>query len=441
MLNKIIRAIEKYQMLENTNSVTVALSGGADSVCLLYALKELSFKYPLNISAIHINHNLRGTESDSDQSFTENLCSKLGVPLKVFSINVKESAKQSGESIELAARRMRYEIFKEFGCGVVATAHTASDNLETVIFNTARGTGIKGLCGIPPKRDIFIRPLIFCTRTEIEEYLKEKELSFVTDSTNLKTEYTRNFIRHNAVPTYKELNPSVEQTVSTMCENLREDTDFLETTAHKIFLLCFKDNQLDAQMLSLQHSAIIKRVIGEYLFKTQNITLDSLHLENCKNILLSGGRVGLPKNLSAVCKNGKFYTEKPNDENGQTFKVEIKEKILKSNEKINNLFLKNAIDCDKINGGLKIRTRLASDEIRLAGRNCTKTLKKLFCEQKIQISLRDSIPVAADDSGVVWVYGIGVSERVLVDSNTTKAAEFIVTKINNDSKSGDVNNV
>ncbi len=441
MINKVIRAIEKHQMLETEQNVTVALSGGADSVALLYALLELESKYSLKISAIHINHNLRGEESNADQLFTENLCKSLNIPLKVFSLNVSERAKELGESIELTARQMRYEILKQNSSGLVATAHSANDNLETVIFNMTRGTGIKGLCGIPPKRDIFIRPLIFCTRTEIEAYLNLKGATFVTDSTNLKCDYTRNHIRHNTLPTLKKINPSVEQTVTVMCENLREDNNFLSETAHKIRLLCQKDNTLSAELLSIQHPAIIKRVLAEFIFDTANLQLDALHLEKCKSVLLSGGRVGLPKGYTAQCNGKAFSLLKEQETTGQTFVVEVKENILKNKTNFNSLFLNNAVDCDKISGSLIVRTRQPSDTVRLAGRNCTKTLKKLFCEHKIPNNLRKTWPVAADNSGVVWVYNIGVSERVVVNKNTTKAAEFIVKKINNDTKSGDVINV
>ncbi|MBE6781621.1 MAG: tRNA lysidine(34) synthetase TilS [Ruminococcaceae bacterium] len=439
MLDKVIRAVDRYEMFSSAQNVTVALSGGADSVCLLYALKEIEEKYSLNLSAVHINHLLRGEESFRDEEFVKNLCAKLCVPLKVFRVDVNAESAKTGESTELCARRLRYEIFARESKGVVATAHSADDNLETVIFNLTRGSGIKGLCGIPPVRDIFVRPLILCSRKEIEEFLNLKEIEFVTDSTNLTDNYTRNYIRHNTVSTLRKINPSVEQTVSIMSENLREDEDFLTSTANKIYLLCSKADFLDAELLSVQHPSIIKRVIALFIKEKTGISCDSFHLESCKQILLFGGRTSLPENLSAVCLKNRFYIEGEQNEPTFTYKVEIKEDILQKDIKINNLFLNNHIDCDKINGSLKVRTRFSSDEIRLRGRNCTKSLKKLFSELKIPENLRQIIPVASDDSGVVWIYGVGVSERVKVDFGTTKAAEFIVTKVDNDKISGDVN--
>lgn len=439
MLDKVIRAIDKYEMFSSAQNVTVALSGGADSVCLLYALKEIEEKYSLNISAIHINHMLRAEESLRDEEFVKNLCKGLGVPLKVFQVDVKAETKTTGESTELAARRLRYEIFARESKCVVATAHSADDNLETVLFNMTRGSGIKGICGIPPVRDIFVRPLIFCSRKEIEEYLNSKKIPFVIDSTNLTDNYTRNYIRHNTVTTLRKVNPSVEHSVSVMSENLREDEDFLTSTANKIYLLCSKADFLDAELLSVQHPSIIKRVIALFIKEKTGTVCDSFHLESCKQILLFGGRTSLPKNLSAVCLKNRFHIESEQTEPNFTYKVEIKEDFLQKDIKINNLFLNNHIDCDKINGSLKVRTRISSDEIRLRGRNCTKSLKKLFSELKIPETLRQTIPVASDDKGVVWIYGVGVSERVKVDFGTTKTAEFIVTKVDNDKISGDVN--
>ncbi len=432
MLNKVVRAIEKYGMLDFTDDVTVALSGGADSVCLLYVFLELKEKYGIELSAVHINHMLRGDESDRDELFVTQLCKKLNVPLSVRRVDVNSIAKSTGESIELAARNVRYSVFKEIAQGVVATAHSADDNLETLLYNITRGSGLKGVCGIPPKRDMFIRPLIFCSRSEIEAYLKKKDADFVTDSSNLTDDYTRNVLRHKVVPVLKKINPVAEQTVANMCANLREDEEFLFSTAKKIYTLCIRENFLDAQLLRIQHAAVIKRVIALYLAEQFGIKADALHLENCKEVLLCGGRTSLCKNKSVVCIGDRF-TVLAEDENilpKTEYKIETKKVSLQKIPNVNNLFLKNAIDCGKINGSLTIRTRMPSDKIRLNGRNCTKSLKKLFNELKIPNDLRDILPVAADQSGVVWIYGVGVDERACVDGQTDSAIEFVVSVIN-----------
>lgn len=432
MLNKVISAIEKYEMFRYNTEVAVALSGGADSVALLLALFELKEKYGLSLSAIHVNHCLRGEESDRDEAFAKKLCESLSIPITVKRIDVKAAAEETGESIELAARNLRYRVFKSESIGLVATAHTASDNIETALFNMTRGTGLKGMSGIPPKRDIFVRPLIFCTRNEVEAYLAEKQRSFVTDSSNLTDDYTRNFIRHDIVPKLKKINPSVENRVSEMCRTLREDNDFLTSTAKKIYTLCLKNGKLDAELLSIQHPAIIKRVIMVYLFEQFGLTVDLLHLENCLEVLFKSGKTELHSGYCALCEKGAFSVDFKDEKKPELeFLLEIEEIDLKSS-KINNLLLKNAIDCGKMNGGPVKRNRLPSDSIRLRGRNCTKSLKKLFNEAKIPNEIREKLPILADDCGVVWVHRFGVSERVAVDGNTEKA---LIIKVKEISKS------
>ncbi|MBQ5910771.1 MAG: tRNA lysidine(34) synthetase TilS [Clostridia bacterium] len=425
MLKKVEKALNKYEMLKYENKVTVALSGGADSVCLLYLLKALSTEKGIILSAVHINHLLRGEESERDQAFVEELCKREGIPLKTVRVDVAALAEQNGQSIELAARNARYKVFLGTE-GLVATAHSADDNLETVIYNITRGTGLKGAAGIPPKRDNLIRPLCFCTRQEIEAYLKEKGIAFVTDSSNLTDDYTRNFLRHNVVPKLKEINRSVPETVASMCAALREDEEFLNASAKRVYLLLLRQDFLDAELLRIQPPSIIKRVIALYLEERFSLKTDSLHLENCKEILFSGGKTSMNGNMTAVCTAERFCFV-PNDaEPCKTeYTVELHEVNLENFSNVNNLFLKNAVDCDKIDGGIVIRERRASDEIRLNGRGCTKSLKKLMNELKIPEELRNRLPVAADNSGVIWLYGIGVAERVAVNKNTKKAIEFI----------------
>lgn len=427
MLQKVIRAIDKYRMLDNCENVTVAISGGADSVCLLFCMLALREKYGYSLSAVHINHNLRAEESNRDEEFVKALCHRLSVPLAAFSVDVYTQSQKTGESTELAARNLRYAAFKKHNIGLTATAHTADDNLETALYNMSRGTGIRGIAGIPPKRDIFIRPLIFCTRSDIEEYLQSIGETFVTDSSNMTDEYTRNFIRHNVVPLLQKINPAVSRSVGKMCENLREDEDFLSHTARKIYMICLRDGALDTAILKMQHPAIFKRIIWMYIYENFGIKLDSLHLNLCAKLVHKGGRTGISQNKTVFCDENRFYAEKQNE---VSFVTKMSE-ISREDFKINNLLLKNGIDCDKIKGSLVVRVRTEGDFIRLSGRGCTKTLKKLMSEMKIPPHLRKVWPIASDDEGVVWVYGAGVAERTCTDENTKRAIVFEVTKSNN----------
>ena len=213
-----LELIKRENMLEKGGFVVAAVSGGCDSAALLNILCALSTELDLHILCAHVNHNLRGAESDGDEKFVREMCKKLKVPCKVFSAPVAEYAFEHHLSTEEAGRKLRYDFFEHCGAELdvnakIATAHSLSDCAETFIFNAARGTGISGLCGIPKKRGNIIRPIIEFTRAELEEYCAQKGICFVTDSTNLTDEYARNKIRHNVIPTLRKINPAFENSL------------------------------------------------------------------------------------------------------------------------------------------------------------------------------------------------------------------------------------
>ncbi|MBQ0083706.1 MAG: tRNA lysidine(34) synthetase TilS [Clostridiales bacterium] len=412
-------------MFDNTKDVTVALSGGADSVCLLYCLLELKDKLGLNIKAAHLNHKLRGEESDRDENFVKSLCRKLGVELTVENADINKICEQTGDSTELAARKVRYEFLSRVSSGVVATAHNADDNIETVLLNLTRGTRLSGLCGIPPVRDNFVRPLIFCTRQEIEAYCKEHNIDFVTDSTNLTDDYTRNKLRHRVVPELKMLNNNIEQAISRTVRQLREDYDYLSLAAQNALESCKTENGLDTAALLSYHKSIATRVLKAFYEEKFEGELENSHIEALFTILLNGGAVILPKNVKAQIKNGVFSLQKNAENPSLYFKTNI---LKEKKDNVHNLLLKNAIDCDKIVGELKVRSRCTGDKMRPAGRGVTKTLKQLFTELKIPLEERENLPVVQDEKGVVWVYGIGADERVKIENQTENCLIFEVKK-------------
>lgn len=200
MLDKALSAVEKYNMLSPGAAVIAAVSGGADSMAMLLFLMKISERYSLSLTVAHVNHGLRGEEARRDEEYVRSFCEKNSLRFEVLHADVAALAKQSGETCEECGRRVRYEFFESIDKNAkIATAHTASDNAETMLFNLARGSSLKGLCGIPPVRGNIIRPLIFCTREDIEVFCRENSLDFVTDSTNLTLDYSRNKIRHIAV--------------------------------------------------------------------------------------------------------------------------------------------------------------------------------------------------------------------------------------------------
>ena len=207
---KVVETINKFGMLKQNDNILVALSGGADSVTLLHLLNSLQ-EYSFNIWACHVNHQIRNQEAQRDEDFVRDLCKNLTVPLIVETVNVPELSNKNSKSLEEMAREVRYNIFNKLANKLnakIATAHTLNDSIESVILNLTRGTGLKGLCGIPAKRDNIIRPLIEISRTQIEEYIRNNNLNFVNDSTNNNLGYKRNRIRHEIVPKLFIVNPS-----------------------------------------------------------------------------------------------------------------------------------------------------------------------------------------------------------------------------------------
>ena len=235
-------AVRRYHMLDGAEalSVTVALSGGADSVLLLSLLREWQPKYGYRLSAAHLNHMLRGEESDRDEAFVRAVCEKWSVPLRVERIPVAEAA-APGESVEMAARRIRYAFLDEaamdFDAGagtvgfLIAMAHTMSDQAETVLYRLARGSGLKGAGGIPPKRDCVIRPLCELTREDVEALCRERGLDYVTDSSNASDLYARNRIRHQVLPALRRVHPGAVEALARFAGNAREDDALLEGLA------------------------------------------------------------------------------------------------------------------------------------------------------------------------------------------------------------------
>ena len=310
MKNRVLTAVERYGMLSEGDTAVVGLSGGADSCALLIMLLELKDELGINVRACHINHNLRGEESDGDERFVRELCERLNVRLDVFSVDVHGAAGRH-ESLEETARKLRYERFGELtaqGTGVkIATAHTANDNAETVLMNIIRGTGTKGLAGIPPVRETFIRPLILCTREQTESCCREHGLEFVTDSTNLSDDYTRNRLRHNVIPLLEGFNPSFIAAVTRMTEAVGDDSDFLESYAAECAAKCIYKHGYDSRLLKELHPAVRFRIISRVL-KENGVEPTKLRADQCTEIIMRGmGKVNLCKNKFAYVRKKVFY--------------------------------------------------------------------------------------------------------------------------------------
>ncbi len=434
MTDKVLAAVVRHSMLKSGDKVVVALSGGCDSVALLSVMLELKDTLGVSVSAAHVNHNLRGAESDRDEAFVKALCQEKNVELSVFSVDVKGECARTGESVELCARRLRYACLEKFvvdGCKV-ATAHTASDSAETVLFNLARGTSVKGMCGIPPVRDGYIRPLIYCTRNDNEAYCKEHGIDFVTDSTNLDDDCTRNFIRHNIVPLIKQINPSFENAVIRMSGQLSDIDGLLDREADRLISAAECDGGFECSTLLSAEYPVLSRSVHTIVKRLCGITLDAFHTDELCALIASGGKIQLSCGVNAECGTLlRFYNDAETvaepfqselsvgELDTPCFKIKTEYVCAKNAQFVNNLFKQHIIDCDKIVGKAIIRNRLEGDRLKIKGRP-TKQLRKLMNEKKIPSHLRDVYPVVADEKGVICAVGIGVDERVLPDDLTEK---------------------
>ena len=422
MEKSVLSAIERFSLIPKGSHVTVALSGGADSMALLSVLESLKTSLDFTLSAAHFNHGIRGAEADRDEQFVKAECERLGIPLFCEKGDVPALAKQKKIGTELAAREARYEFLYRVAPDLIATAHTASDNLETVLFHLTRGSGLQGLCGIPAKRGRVIRPLITVTREEVEAFCRQRKIAFVTDSTNFSDDYTRNKLRHRVIPVLEELNPSVAETVSRTGLCLAEDETALSALAEEYLTAHLRDGALTLDGFSALPAAIRRRVVRQYITRTvPGLFLDHRHTEEVERICLQKGRTGLPGDLYAVAGGGTLTLEPayPQTDYRVETRVLTREEFEKI-KKIHNLLFNNAADCDKIIGKTVLRVRNAGDRIRLAGSGCTKTLKKLYLEKRIPLALRDSLPVMADEQGVFWIYGVGVAARCAVTEKTER---------------------
>ena len=441
MTNKVIKTVKEHSMISKGDTVGVGLSGGADSVALLHILVNNKEKLGISkIKGIHIHHGIRGDEADRDLNFSKNFCEKIGVEFVYYYADVPAEAKKTGESIEECARRIRYDLFSKSGCTKIATAHNLNDNMETVIFNMTRGTSVSGLCGIPYVRDIYIRPLLDCTRNEIEEYLKENALEFVTDSTNLCDDYTRNKIRHNVIPQLFSINPSFDSAFSNCVESVKLANDYIMQSATKVLESARNnENEYNCKQINNCHNAVKNQVVS-LILKEQGVPdITKKYIDAVSYIIENGGKASLGGNVTAYvdCEKLCFGEQKTvehfeikvkNDE--KTTKTPVGTVVLdclfkEDLQNLNRFDMETLIDCDKICGSLTIRNRIDGDAYQPAKR-VNKKLKKLFNESKKTVGERDKMLILLDECGIIWTEYFGVADRCRIEKNTKKALRIYV---------------
>lgn len=414
MQNKLLAFIRRYAMVQRGDTVICAVSGGADSMALLQSLYLLKEKLGIRLEAAHFNHNLRGAESDRDEAFVRAFCEARGIVCHVG--NAAVEAGQKG--LEAAAREARYRYFATLP-GIIATAHTADDNAETLLMHLVRGTGLKGLGGITPKGENLIRPLLCVTREEVLEFLAQQGISYVTDSSNDTDDFLRNRIRHHVMPLLRQENPSLSENLSATALRLRQDEAALDALSVPT---------ADVAALRQMEPALQSRVLGKLLISWNVPEPEAEHIELLRRLIES-------ENPSAGADfPGGVRIARQYD---RLVKLEEKEdlpQVLLNDPGITELpqwgiavYCTQALESGgwqvRTQGKLTLRSRGSGDSILLPGGR--KSLKKLFIDRKIPAAERDHIPVIADEAGVVGVVGIGPSRDRLENPNRTLRFETL----------------
>lgn len=398
MLNKLPAFMRRYGMVQPGESIVCAVSGGADSMALLWCLYLLQDKLDIRLSAAHFNHGLRGAESDRDEAFVRSFCAGYGIPF-VCGYGTVTAGKKG---LEAAARDARYAFLNSLP-GKIATAHTADDNAETVLMHMVRGTGLKGLGGITPINGKLIRPMLSITRKEVCGFLSEYHIDCITDSSNDTDAFLRNRLRHHVMPLLKEENPCLAENLSAMALRLREDEEALS-----------QQPQTQVEVLRQMRPALRKRALCACLEQWGVREPESSHIDLVEHLVFSrkpSCEAQLPGGIT-VCRNYSVLEVKE-----QTQPLECLELSCPGETVLPQLGLRiictpaeevfTAPDRFTVcpNGKLFVRSRQTGDAIRLSGG--TKSLKKIFIDRKIPSAQRQQVPVIADRTGVLGVYGIG----------------------------------
>ncbi|WP_190283418.1 tRNA lysidine(34) synthetase TilS [Cellulosilyticum sp. ST5] len=444
---KIKRFIEKNQLIEQGNELILGVSGGMDSMMLLHYFYTYKEAYQVSLKVAHVHHGIRES-ADLDAALVEETCKAYYIPFYRHNCNIKALAKQKKCSEEEIGREERYNFFISLlnpGAKIV-TAHNMNDQAETMMMRFFRGTDIKGLGGILPKRGQIIRPLLDVTRKEIESYCKVHQVPFRHDETNFMPIYTRNKIRLECTPYIESaINPSFIKVLGEHSQLYREEEDFLEGYTKSLFELVASQQEtaivLDEKLLKSYHPYMQKRLFFMAIEKLTGSLKDfsSKHLESALALMegQSGKEVHLPKQVTLRKIYDQLILTKEKlsslsyaiplslgtqeiKEAGLVLSLKLvsKEAI---HQKSENLYTKY-IDYGRIKNGLQIRTRQPEDYISLGAG--TKKLKKLFIDEKISKDVRDSLPLIADGDEIIWVIGSRLNTDYYVTQETTKVLEI-----------------
>ena len=456
MIDKVKTAILEYKLIEPRDKVVVGVSGGPDSICMLHLLINLREEFNFDIFCVHINHMIRGLDSDMDENYVEKFCMENMIPLDIYRFDIPKIAKEKKISSEEAGRLSRYEAFKDaeikHGCNKIALAHNKNDQAETLLMRLFRGTSPRGLACMEPMRDgRFIRPLLGVTRTEIERYCLDNQLKPCIDKSNLEPSYTRNKIRLELIPYLeKNYNENLTDSLFRLSKIAGEENSYFNMIVEKFVnkhvelkaddLKIYKAD-FNMEIFNQEHPTIRKKILihmAELFNKAENISY--ANLESAVKFLQDGKtskRFELPNDLCISSAYGKATIKSLDHKENNAYEVKdvgkLIEKIIDVKD-VQNLKSKENVkyfDYDAIlDSNLKItlRRRRAGDYIKPLGMKGTKTIKDLFIDTKVPKEDRDSVMLACLGSEVIWIIGSQINENYKI-TDTTKRAMMLEYKI------------
>lgn len=468
MLKKIEEYAAKWHMLEKEDKVIAGVSGGADSICLLFVLLELQKKIPFEMIAVHVNHGLRGDAADADEAYVKEICRQQNILCLSYSENVELIAKNRKQSTEEAGRDVRREAFQhameQCGGTRIALAHHKNDNVETFFMNLARGTGIKGMGGIRPVAGNIIRPLLCVERREIEQYLQDRQISYCIDQTNATDDYTRNRIRNNVIPYLEsEVNAQAVSHIDSAMEQLREVQVYIEEQVNQYFEACVKEQEAGylvtgeefEKIPKIFQSLVLKKVLVQICKKEKDV--EAVHLKDLQELFKKqvGRKVDLPYDMEGkrvyeglrICPKTTGSAEKAAEEPERVeyqifFEDGADQEIRIGNHKITcRVFEKNIgtpiclqkggakwFDYDIIASEICVRTRQPGDYITIHSSGKTQKLKSFFINEKIPQENRDEILLVAAGHHILWIVGYRTNPAYQVTEHTKHVLEIQIDK-------------
>ncbi len=449
MQKKTAEYMKQYHMAKKGEKIVLGLSGGMDSVCLFYLLKDLGY----SLEAVHVHHKIRGEEADRDERFVRELCLQYNVPFHGYQYDVPKISREEHLSEEEAGRMVRrqsfFEVQRATGAKWIALAHHANDRAETFLFHLCRGSGAKGLGSIKPVQGSIIRPLLWAKREEIESYVKEQGYAYVEDESNISVEYTRNKIRHEILPGLSGINTKSVEHICGAADKLSKISDYIDREAEKLMQQSARmypdEIHISKSALyegdSFLHIPVLQKCV-EYLSKSL-VNMTEEHLKSLAGLfkMQTGKEITLPYGMTAMRTYEGirmfFREEKKIPEpveitgegdyefGGLTFRVSIESWSKRQNFPIKTYT--KCFDYDKIKDKVFLRTRASGDFLEINKDHGRKSLQDYLVNEKISKDKRDHVLLLSSGSHILWVVGKRISEYYKITKETKNVLKVQVS--------------